>query len=175
MKISLNFILSIILVVLIVLLQGCNLEKKEMVDKFYTHDLVKAQAKIPFPIIIPTYFPGNAKQISLPAIEGIINKENNNIEVHIRYALYLNSGAPSDIDITESNHLFRLGDPKLNSQLVSTEILGRQVVMEEFNHPLGPSSAFSFKSENIYFVVGLLNFPSDEATKIVESMIEQIE
>jgi hypothetical protein len=150
------------------LLQGCN------PDHFYTHDLVKAQAKIPFPIIIPTYFPGNAK-ILLPAIEGIINKENNNIEVHIRYVLYLNSEAPSDIIIIESNHLFDLGDPKLNPQLVSTEILGRQVVMVEFNHPLGPASAFSFNSGNIYFVVQLANFPTDEAIKIVESIIEQIE
>jgi low affinity Fe/Cu permease len=167
MKISLKFILSIILIVPIVLLQGCN------PGEFYTHDLVKAQAKIPFRIIVPTYFPGNVKGISLPSIQGIINKENNNIEVNIRYVLYLNSEAPSDIIIIESNHPFDLGDPKLDPQLVSTEILGRQVVKEEFNHPLGPSSAFSFNSDNIYFVVLLANLSTDEAMKIVESMIEQ--
>jgi hypothetical protein len=166
LKISLKFILSIMLIVLMVLLQGCN------PDEFYTHDLVKAQAKIPFRIIIPTYFPGNAKERSLPSIQGIINKKNNNIEVHIRYVLY-RSEAFSDITIIESNHPFDLGDPKLNSFLVSTEILGRQVVKQEFNSPLGPGSAFSFKSGNIYFVVVLANFPKDEAMKIVESIISQ--
>jgi hypothetical protein len=157
-----------LLTTITLLTMGCN------PDEFYTHDLSKAQAKVPFRLIIPTYFPGNAKERSLPSIQGTINKENNNIEVNIRYVLY-RSGAFSDIMIIESNHPFDLGDPKLDPQLVSTEILGRQVVMQEFNDPLGPASALSFKSENIYFVVQLANFPTDEAMKIVESIIEQID
>jgi len=153
----------------------------EIEDRFYTNDLVRAQDRVPFPIVLPSYIPDKGKGIPLPFVDGsLVNKSkitgrDNETEVIVRYEVYLGDEAPSHIFITESNYAHSIGDPELNSYLALIEIGGKQVVKSEFDHPLGPAILFSFSSDNIYFVVELYNFHTNEAMKIVESIIVQIE
>ena len=141
--------------------------------RFYTNDLARAQDRVSFPIVLPGYIPDKAKRISLPWIEGpLIAESDNETEVIVRYVIQLSDVASSEIFITESNYEQSLADPELNPYVAVTEIGGKQVLKTEFDHLLGPAIYLSFSSDNIFFVVELYNFPTDEATKIVESIIE---
>ncbi|UCH50605.1 MAG: hypothetical protein JSV54_06185 [Chloroflexota bacterium] len=153
----------------------------EVEDQFYTTDLARAQDKVPFPIVLPSYIPDKGKGIPLPSIKGPLIDSNmhtgldNKIEININYSIDLSEEAGYLIRITECNYPYTIGDPKWDSDLESIEIEGKQVVRAEFDHSLGPAIWFSFRSQNIYFVVESYNIPADEAMKIVESIIGQIE
>jgi hypothetical protein len=143
--------------------------------RFYTNDLARAQNRVPFPIVLPTYIPYKAERIAGPSIEGpLISESDNRTDIIVRYDVYLGE-AWSQIFITEANYDYSLGDPELNPQLDLVDIGGKQVVTEEGGHPLGPAKYFSFNSDNIYFVVESYNLPADEATKVVESIIRPTE
>jgi hypothetical protein len=153
----------------------------EIENRFYTNDLARAQDKVQFPIVLPSYIPDKGKGVPPPSIEGsLINRSDitgrdNETEVIIRYEVYLGDEAQGYIFITESNYPFSLGDPKLKTGLELIEIGKKQVFKLESDHLLGPAIWFCFGSESVYFLVELYNFPADEAMKIVESVIGQIE
>lgn len=149
----------------------------EAQGRFCTNDLARAQAEIPFTILLPTYIPDKREDAPLPQIEGPlrISSSDNEIEVIIRYLVYLGSDIPGHVFITERNSPISLGDPELDPELELIEICGKQVVKTEGNFALGPGVWFSFNLDNIYFVVEVYNLPTEEAVKVVESLIEQAE
>jgi len=140
--------------------------------RFYTNNLARAQDRVPFPIVLPGYFPDKAKRIVGPCIEGpLIAGSDNETEVIVRYDVYL-SEAWSQIFIKETDRQYWHPEtqPYLHTSLV--EIGGKQVSKTEVDHPLGPGTLWGFSSDSTYFFVELYNFPADEAMKIVESIIE---
>ena len=146
----------------------------EVQGRFATNDLVRAQAEIPFKIVLPTYIPDSRVDIPLPHIEGplCISSNDNDIEVIIRYLLYLGDDIPSQIFITESNSHISLGDPELNPQLELIEIDGKSVIKTRDDWGSGYTAYFSLSSDNIYFIVETLYLPTEEAMKVVKSLIQ---
>ncbi len=145
---------------------------------FYTKDFDRAQKEIPFLIILPDYFPSKQEEMLLPDIKGPLRESqiNGEIEIEIRYTLQPGLKDSGLIRIFETNLNFTLGDPELNPRLEVISIRNNQVLkIEQGDLGLGPGIWFSFNSNNIYFVVEIYNLPTEEAIKIVESMIKQIE
>ena len=146
----------------------------EVQGRFSTNDLAKAQAEIPFNIVLPTYIPDERKDFLLPHIEGpLYVSSNDNIEIIIRYPLYLGNDIPSHVFITERNSHISLGDPEVNPQLELIEIDGKSVTKTRDDWGSGYGAYFSFSSNNIYFIVETLNLPTEEAMKVVKSLIQQ--
>ena len=147
----------------------------ESQGRFFTDDLARAQAKIPFTILLPTYFPDNTDHVP-PMIDGPLDSNDNRIEVNIKYLLYLSDGISCPVIISESNYPSSLGDPELNPDLELIEIDGKQVIKTKDNFsPEDEGAYFSFKIEDIYIVVETRYLPVEEAKKIVESMIQPME
>jgi hypothetical protein len=149
----------------------------EVQGRFATNDLVRAQAEIPFNIVLPTYIPDSRFDKPLPHIEGSLRTSSNDddIEVIVRYLLYLGDDIPSQIFIRERNSPISMGDPELNPQLELIEIDGKSVTKTRDDWGSGYTAYFSFNSDNIYFVVETLYIPTEEAMKVVESLIQQVE
>lgn len=138
--------------------------------QFYTNDLARAQEKVPFPIILPSYVPGTGKGKPAQLIEGPLVQSDNTAEVTIGYEVHVNSPAPSDIRVTETSwqswHPERQG---LRTSLIN--IGDKQVTKTEIDQPSGTATLFGFNSNDVYFFVEIYNLSPDEAMKIVESII----
>lgn len=167
-------ILSVILTCLIAT-SGCadktRLPWEESYGRFYTKDIARAQKEIPFPILLPTYVPNEQKGSSLPQVTGPLRayQYDGEIEINILYLVNLDSGVVGTIDINESNYPVLPGDPKINPGLESMEING-EIVIREGNPP--DSIYYYFNQNSVYFVVIFYDFPSDEALKVIESMVK---
>ena len=149
----------------------------EVQERFYTNDLARAQAAIPFPIVLPVYVPDHREHATLPLINGPIPalSNGNNIDVYISYNLYLGSDTTGMIMIEERNKPIIPEDPKLNPDYEYIEIIDKVLIKTEGNFAPGPGSIFYFSHNNIYFVVEVYNLTTEEAAKVVESMIKQVE
>jgi hypothetical protein len=149
----------------------------EVQGRFATNDLARAQAEIPFNIVLPTYIPDNREDAPLPHIEGPfrISIDDNEAEVIIRYLLYLGNDVHGHIFITERNSVIVPPDPELNPGYEYLEMRGKRLVKMEGNFALGPGTIFYFNHDNIYFKIEVYNFSTEEAMKIVESLIQQSE
>jgi hypothetical protein len=149
----------------------------ETEEWFYTTDLARAQDRVPFPIVLPSYIPAKGKGIPRPSISGpLITGSDNETEISISYSIDLGDETEHSIFIIESNYPhahYSMGDPESDPNLELIEIGGKQVVKSEPADPSGSVFLFDFNSESIYFTVGLCNFPADEAMKIVESIVKQ--
>ena len=149
---------------------------EETYGRFYTKDLTRAQEEIPFPIILPSYVPDKRKDAPPPDIIGPLTefRDDNDIGVDIKYLLYLGDEILGQIIIKQSNRHISLGDPQLNPELEKIEIDGKWVIKTKDS--FAPNESwFSFNLENVYFLVYFQGLPTEEAIKIVESMIKQIE
>ena len=149
----------------------------EAYGRFYTTDLARAQEEIPFPIILPSYVPDKRKDAPPPGITGPLGEYqyNDEVQVDILYSVDLGDKVPGIIEISESNYPVLPPDPRLNPEFEAVEIYGKRMVKTEGDFGLGPGVAFFFSCDTIYFVVTLHNFPAEEAVKIVESIIQQME
>jgi hypothetical protein len=193
-----QYILILILVIFTLILFGCNsqinpdnslasispsatsnetLVWMELQGRFYTKDLARAQKEIPFTIILPTYLPDNKHEVYLPDIDGPLSelRNDNEIEVNIKYGFNLGHELPGIIIITESNYISSLGDPELNPELEQVEIQGISVRKTKDDWSPGSDAYYSFNSKNIYYVVETHNLPNEESNKIIESMIAQLD
>ena len=144
--------------------------------QFCTNDLARAQAEIPFTILLPTYIPDERQDALLPQIEGPLrtSDDDNEVEVIVRYAVYLDSDITGHIFIRERNSTLLPPDPELNPDYEYLDIRGKRLVKTEGNFPLGSGIIFYFSHDNIYFVVETYNLSAEEALKVVESMIDQL-
>ena len=149
----------------------------EMYGRFYTRDLARAQEEIPFRIILPSYVPDKRKDAPPPGIDGPLRgyQYDDEVEIHVLYHVDLGGEVLGTIQISESNYPVLPGDPKLNPKYEAIEIRDKRLIKTEGNFSLGPGFFFFFDDSSIYFVVELYYFSYEEAIKIVESMITQIE
>lgn len=190
---SSKYILSLLILscLLIMLCNGCNGNGKledgiidtydhatsneslywnEFQGTFLTKNLARAQAEIPFTIILPTYLPKELEDV-FPDIKGPLleYREGDEIEVHIYYLSYPITELPGII-IEERNHHLDLA----GSELEHIKINGIQVFMETGDFVLGPGIWFNFSFNNIYYLVEIYNLTYEESIKVVESMINQL-
>ena len=142
---------------------------------FYTTDIARAQKEVPFPILLPTYFPDTTQTI-VPEIDGPLNKfhGDNKIEIHINYIISLGQELFAIVTITEANFTYLLGDPKLNPELEQVEIEGIHVIKTRDDWAPGSPKYYSFNSNNVFYVVETHYLTTEESNKIVESMLKQI-
>ena len=164
---------ALLLIILLCLIMGCT-PKTFWVEKdgwFYTNDLARAQDKVPFTIILPSYIPGTEKGQPAQLIEGPLVQSDNTAEVTIGYEIHVYGPAPSDIRVTETSwqswHPERQG---LRTSLI--DIDDKQVTKTEIDQPSGLATLFGFNLNDIYFFVEIHNLSPDEAMKIVESIIK---
>ncbi len=143
----------------------------ETENRFYTNDLSRAQGRISFPIILAGYIPGEG-YTKLPIIEGPLTSDNKT-NVMLDYVVHFGDKVSGFIYINESN--YPTSQSEFNPNLSIVKISNKQVVKSEFEDSSQQGTWFSFDSKGIYFLVEIYNFPSDEAEKIVESIIKQSE
>lgn len=175
-----TYMLAIIL--LCTSMSGCS---SDVCVKFSTYNLESAQKVVPFTLILPTYLPSNLSEDT--HITGDCS-ENNEIEVNIGYKPVRiqdssNRTYVASIIIHECNYPSMLGDPAINPDIKNIEIGGVEVKETGSDQGFfGPGGTFSFASwayswnhRCIYFVVETHGYDHDEAIKVVESMIQQMQ
>jgi hypothetical protein len=172
----------IVLLLLLATFLGCTHGSSEdifwVVDSqgmFHTSNLGRAQQEIPFTIILPTYLPDNLDPDSPYEIIGPVegSTENENVEVRISYR----SGGYRIIEIFENSQtIIMLPTPELNP--IYHDIAGIQVLQQEthlYGETITEGLSFNWNQGVFTFSVVVFSYSQDEAIKIVESMIEQIE
>lgn len=151
----------------------------EFNGRFSTYNLARAQKEIPFPIIIPTYLPDERPQKPLPLIDGPLSnpRDDNEINVNIKYSLSLGGNTIGYLIIEENNYPLIPPDPELNPDYEYIVILGKELVKREGNVGLGPGWIYflNLNDQGVHWYIQAYNFSADEAYKIVESMIKQLE
>ena len=133
--------------------------------RFDTTDVARAQEHTPFTIVMPAYVPA-LKLGATPDIDGSLEiSDPSQVQVRIRYQIY-RSGI---ITITEGTENYSLGELSVYSNLERIQINNKPVMRTRDNQ------AFSFKSNNLYFVIQAYFVSGDEVYKVVESIVQQIE
>jgi hypothetical protein len=180
----LRLILLIVLGFNVIFFQGCNDKTVdtslslgdsiiwvEQDNLFITNDVPRAQAEIPFPLRLPTFFPSD-KNVSLPQIQGPLaqKRKGAEIDVSIKYALQPGWGG---ILIREYNHPRLPPDPEDQPEYKYIEIKGKEVVTTKGNFSGGEGLVYYFNIDGIYFVVTIDNLPPEDTVRIVESIITQ--
>lgn len=147
----------------------------EAQGRFYTNDITKAQAKIPFNIILPTYIPYDGQTFPLPIIDGLLETDNldNSIKVNITYNTFSSNIPPGIILITEANYKVSLGDVQLNPELEVIDIGNIEVIKtrDDFSEI---DAYFSFNDNGVYYVIETHYLTHEESLKIVVSIIDQL-
>jgi hypothetical protein len=158
--------------------QGSNEDIFWVVDSqgmFHTSDLERAQQEIPFTITVPTYLPNDLDPDSPYEIGGPLkdSSQNENIEVWISYR----AGGERIIEIEENSQtIIMLPNPDANP--IYLDISGIQVLQQEeclYGGTTIEGLRFDWNQGGLTFSVLVFSYSQDEAIKIVESMIEQIE
>lgn len=140
--------------------------------QFYTRDFERAQAEIPFTIVLPKYLPGKPHNI-LPEINGPLKEyqHDNRVEVIIDYPIDLGGEKTGLINIIENNYPVFPPDPALDTDVEFIEISG--ICMVKSTNKVNPVQFF-FNHNEIYFHVQFYhyNLPIEEAVKVIASMVE---
>jgi hypothetical protein len=170
------------LILLLATLSGCTLTPAEeiswVVDShgwFHTTYLERAQQEMPFTIIVPTYLPDDLDPYKPYMIDGTVKNasENENMEVRISYG----PGGEQIIEVFENSQtIIMLPTPEFNP--VYLDIAGIQVLQQEdylYGETIIEGLSFDWNQGGLTFSVSVFSYSQDEAIKIVESMIEQIE
>jgi hypothetical protein len=138
---------------------------------FQTNDMVRAQEHIPFTIVFPTYLPTVSSSPNIMGPLGVLADEG--VEVSIQYAtLVLNQ--PGMILLTESTFVRSFGDPSLDPSLELADIGGKQVIKSKDQSSQELEHAYFFDSKGIYFFIEMHGVPTDQAIKVIGSLIQQI-
>ncbi|MGD9116722.1 MAG: hypothetical protein PVJ61_06050 [Dehalococcoidia bacterium] len=151
-----------------------SLPWEESYGQFYTRDLARAQEEIPFPIVLPSYVPDERTDAPPPSITGPLREyqDDDRVKVEVLYFVDLGNEILGIIEIEENNYPVLPGDPELNPDLERIEVCGWEVIKVEGDFQQGPGIIYFFSQDNIYFVVGIYDFPPGEAQKVIESMLE---
>ena len=147
---------------------------EEYHGQFNTLDLARAQEEIPFPIVLPSYIPDKRQNPPPPNIRGPLGEfqYNDKVQIEVYYSVDFGGETYVTILIEESNYPVLPPDPKLNPGFEVMEIRGKEIITKEGNFSPGPGVVFFFSQDQIYFVVHIYNLPTEEATKVVDSMLE---
>ena len=174
--------LGLILLLVFSAIPGCTQGPAEdifwVVDSqgmFHTSDLERAQQEIPFTIIVPTYLPDNLDPDSPYEIGGPLNdsSENENITVWISYR----AEGEHIIEIEENSETFIML-PTSEFNPIYLDIAGVQVLQQEtylYGGTTIEGIRFDWNQGGLTFSVLVFSYSQEEAIKIVESMIEQID
>ncbi len=168
---------------------GCNGEETywenywftDPPEIFHTNDAEQAQGEIPFTLILPKYLPDDVPSIPY-MIEGPIRGTCPEDEILIRVTYLANyEGGPS-IYIDELNSEVTQYPSSESSTYLN--IAGIKVLEEETGafviYPSGDDEyeqglSYSWNRNGVHFDVDVFGCDRDEARRIVESMIEQVE
>jgi hypothetical protein len=176
---KLNYItISLIFMLLAAsLLSGCNTDTnsdiywfRDPVGFFHTNDLERAQEEIPFTIILPSYLPEDMGLSTLKIygpIEINIGDYYQGIEVQISYI-----SGEREIYIYEDNP-GQIMHPNPDLEPSYFKINGITVLRQATGIKEGLS--YNWNHEKISYAVRVYRIDDDEAFRIVESMIKQLE
>jgi hypothetical protein len=188
------FLLTVMLIS-VCLLSACGSTKNELPwavlsdGRFNTRDLARAQKEVPFTIIVPSYLPANLAKY--PSIAGHIkcaSPECGNTSIVIYYPVA--EGEEKGVilvRVTEGNDpSLAPFDPALVLDLTdytNMEIDGVEVVIRQDSVSLAPVSPsisikgwiFWWNKDGIYFEVAIYDQDWDTTTRIIESMIQQMQ
>ncbi len=145
----------------------------ESYHQFFTRDVVRAQREIPFPIILPAYIPKGPGNTLPPEIVGPLRpyQQEGRVEIDILYIIVPGKDNAGTLEITESNFRISPPPPELNPGYAYVQVRGQRMVKMEGNFGPGPGVIFYFDHNTTYLIVKLYNLPSEEAVKVVESMM----
>lgn len=148
---------------------------------FHTNDVQKAQEEIPFQIILPAYVPVELE--SSPYIEGPVKGTcpDNSVGITVRYQAEETTGYYSLLIEEESGAITIY--PASDARVRYIDIDGVHVMEQEYEQTtISPSGMnqrqafeYTWNRHNVHFEVIISGYDRDEATKIVESMIQQVE
>ena len=148
---------------------------RETGARFDTKDLARAQEEIPFAIVLPSYVPGNQGDpaTQLPQITGTLRayQRDNRVQIEVFYIAELGRDTFGVVRIRAANYPVVPGDPETNPDNQYVEIAGKTMIKTEGNFQEGPGIIFYFNQGGIYYEVGVYNFPSNDAFKVVESLV----
>ena len=139
---------------------------------FHTGDIERAQKEIPFDLVVPHYLPSD---IGYPTISGPLKDKSPEdwIDVEINYQQTKPNGFRWLL-IEEDNVPMLLPDPTQYSGCVGIEIAGVQVVRCNAIEPVAgvPGWEYHWIQGDISICTSVYGYDSDEAIKIIESMIQ---
>jgi hypothetical protein len=143
-------------------------------DNFQTNDLTRAQAVVPFTLILPAYLPDGLDSQKPFNIDGPLDITiTDYLPVSIQYG-----NGEKQVTISESNVLSIIF-PNSNQEPRYVDISGISVLREKYiayfgtNHNI-PAYGFSWNQANYTFSVDVWTYSEEEGEKIVASMIKQI-
>jgi hypothetical protein len=146
----------------------------ESKDDFQTNDLTRAQALIPFTIVLPTYLPDGLDSNNPFSIHGPLDSANTDyLPVYIQYG-----NGEKQVTISESN-ILSIPFPNSNQEPRYVDISGISVLREKYmayydtNQNI-PGYGFRWNQANHTFSVDVWTYSENEGEKIVASMIKQI-
>ncbi|GEM_PF-5287248 len=144
--------------------------------QYSTRDVVRAQQEVPFRIVLPTFIP-RSNAPPLPGITGPLRayQEAGRAYVEIIYLVDVGGSTSGVVWIQEYNYPVRPADPKQDSRYQYVDVGGRTLIKTEGNLQLGPGVIFYFNHDNVYYEVEVSNFSYEEAVKVVESMVKQLQ
>jgi len=181
--------LLMVAVMLAACLLGCSCghehlawETDNMRGMFYTYDLERAQSEMPFKIILPTYLPDNMREY--PYLEGTLKHGVSADEPEVRVIIQeVEAWKGGGIEIYERNYTMLPPSTEDNPELFYIDIEGIQVLV----HKLGLSQGspektsttqgwrFWWRQGSIYFEASVYQYDWGTATKMIESMIQQMQ
>ena len=144
---------------------------------FHTYNIEKAQAQIPFRIILPTYFPPDLS--TDPLFEGLMEETQPEASVGIRVKYREVVGGSYLIRINESNWTATILPSSESTSryldIQDTEVLVNETdgAMTEDGWESHPALSFWWKKNGVLFHVTIGKYTEDEAIKIIKSMIDQ--
>ena len=151
----------------------------EIDGRFYTYNLSRAQEKVPFTIIVPSYLTGEVSSISLPFIDGPLSESNGDSEININISYHLSLGNDKYgyIFIEENNYPLIPENPEVNPDYEYIEILDKKLVKTDGDLVFGPGTIYylNLNNQEIYWFIEAHNISPDESFKVVKSMVEQLE
>ena len=139
---------------------------------FYTNQLDKAQAELPFKISQPSYVP---KDINLPQLqlEGALKSSTHQLKSDVTLRYYPEGKQKETITLYENNYSDPGPDPQTRLNINGTTVVESRFYETVVGPPYGVFSLiFEWKKDGVYYNLKAYQYIQDEAIKIVQSMID---
>jgi hypothetical protein len=140
---------------------------------FYTNQLEKAQAELPFKLAQPSYLP---KDINLPQlqIEGSLKSSAHLLKSDATIRYYPTDPKQKEtITLYENNYSVPGSDPETRLNINGTTVVESRFYETVVGPPYGAFSLiYEWKKDGVYYNLKAYQYLQDESMKIVESMIQ---
>jgi Domain of unknown function (DUF4367) len=173
---KLGFIVSLVLL-LSFMVSACGSNtpqpywRTDATGYFYTNELDKAQAELPFKIAQPSYLP---KDINLPQLqlEGSQKSITHELKSDVTLRYYPAGTQKETITLYENNYSVPGPDPQARLNINGTTVVETRFYDTMIGPPYGVLSLiFEWTKDGVYYNLKSYQYVQDEALKIVESMI----